>query len=53
MLGDAVEVSVVAIARSHVRVGIEAPQNVSVKRAEVYAARDGGRGNDGDGAETP
>jgi carbon storage regulator len=53
VIGDSIEVSVVAIASNDVRVGIRAPRGVPVHRAEVYAARKAARDDDEDGVETP
>lgn len=55
MIGDLIEVAVLAIASHDVRVGIRAPASVPVHRAEVYAAREAaGHTDDGeDGVETP
>jgi carbon storage regulator len=36
MIGDDIEVSVLAVAREKVRIGIEAPRDVPVFRKEVY-----------------
>jgi carbon storage regulator len=36
MIGDDVEVKVVGIRGGHVRLGIEAPREVSVHRREIY-----------------
>lgn len=38
MIGDAIEVKVVAIEGDLVRIGIEAPRNIDVYRREVYLA---------------
>jgi carbon storage regulator len=46
MIGDDIEVSVLAVAGDKVRIGIEAPRAVPVLRREVYVERraaDGGR----------
>jgi len=36
VIGDEVRIVIVAIERDQVRIGIEAPRNVTVHRAEVY-----------------
>jgi carbon storage regulator len=36
MIGDAIEVSVLAVARDKIRLGITAPRDVPVYRKEVY-----------------
>jgi len=38
MIGDTIEIKVVAIEGDLVRLGIEAPRNVNVHRKEVYLA---------------
>ena len=35
-IGEDITVSVIGVNGSHVRLGIEAPKNVSVHRAEIY-----------------
>jgi carbon storage regulator len=37
MIGDNIRVVVVSIDRDQIRLGIEAPREISVHRAEVYA----------------
>ena len=37
MIGDAVRVIVVAVDRDQVKLGVQAPRDVPVHRAEVYA----------------
>jgi carbon storage regulator len=37
VIGDDIRIVVVSIDRDQVRIGIEAPRDVSVHRAEVYA----------------
>jgi carbon storage regulator len=53
MIGDDIEVTVLAIMGEKVRIGIDAPRNVPVFRKEVYleiqAGRDGTPGSDEDG----
>ncbi len=44
MIGDEVEVSVLAIMGEKVRIGIEAPRSVPVFRKEVYVEIQQGRG---------
>ena len=50
MIGDDIEVSVLAVARDKIRLGITAPREVPVFRKEVYLSiqEEGGR-RDGDG----
>jgi carbon storage regulator len=52
MIGDDIEVSVLAIMGEKVRIGIEAPRTVPVFRKEVYleiqAGRQNGEGGDGE-----
>lgn len=38
MIGDAIEIKVIAVEGDVVRIGIEAPRNVEVYRREVYMA---------------
>jgi carbon storage regulator len=49
MIGDDIEVSVLAIMGEKVRIGIEAPRSVPVFRKEVYVEIQADR--DGDGEE--
>jgi carbon storage regulator len=49
MIGDDIEVSVLAIMGEKVRIGIEAPRSVPVFRREVYVEIQ--RNRDGDGEE--
>ena len=52
MIGDDIEVSVLAIMGEKVRIGIEAPRAVPVFRKEVYLEIQAGRGaDDGDGED--
>jgi carbon storage regulator len=51
MIGDDIEVSVLAIMGEKVRIGIEAPRTVPVFRKEVYLEIQGGREDDGDDVE--
>jgi carbon storage regulator len=46
MIGDDIEVSVLAIMGEKVRIGIEAPRTVPVFRKEVYLEIQEGRGAD-------
>ena len=50
MIGDDVEVSVLAVARDKIRLGITAPREVPVFRKEVWLSIKGEQANDGDGA---
>ena len=54
MIGDDIEVSVLAIMGEKVRIGIDAPRHVPVFRKEVYIeiqqGRDGGGPAESDGA---
>jgi carbon storage regulator len=53
MIGDEIEVSVLAVSRDKIRLGITAPREVPVFRKEVYLAikreeaRDGGSAHQG------
>ena len=47
MIGDDIEVSVLAIMGEKVRIGIEAPRTVPVFRKEVYLEIQEGRSSDG------
>jgi carbon storage regulator len=47
MIGDDIEVSVLAIMGEKVRIGIEAPRTVPVFRKEVYLEIQGASGDDG------
>jgi carbon storage regulator len=51
MIGDDIEVSVLAIMGEKVRIGIEAPRSVPVFRKEVYLEIQEGRGDDADGED--
>jgi carbon storage regulator len=42
MIGDNVEVSVLAVSRDKIRLGITAPREVAVYRKEVYESMQGG-----------
>lgn len=48
MIGDEIEVSVVAIGKDAVRIGIRAPRSIPVSRIEIYhdIQRDSGEGDD-------
>jgi carbon storage regulator len=51
MIGDDVEVTVLAVSRDKIRLGITAPKDVPVYRKEVYLSIKGeGQGADGDDA---
>jgi carbon storage regulator len=49
MIGDDIEVSVLAIMGEKVRIGIDAPRDVPVFRKEVYVEIQEGRDREGDG----
>ena len=49
MIGDEIEISVLAVMGETVRIGIEAPRSVPVFRREVYAEIQDDRNGDGDG----
>ncbi|MFL5867866.1 MAG: carbon storage regulator CsrA [Thermoleophilaceae bacterium] len=51
MIGDDIEVSVLAIMGEKVRIGIEAPRSVPVFRKEVYIEIQQDRGSSEDDAE--
>jgi carbon storage regulator len=51
MIGDDIEVSVLAIMGEKVRIGIEAPRSVPVFRKEVYMEIQQDRAAEGDDAE--
>jgi carbon storage regulator len=51
MIGDEIEVSVLAIMGEKVRIGIEAPRSVPVFRKEVYVEIQQDRGGGEDDAE--
>ena len=46
MIGDDIEVSVLAVSRDKIRLGITAPRDVPVFRKEVYLSIQGERGGD-------
>jgi carbon storage regulator len=46
MIGDDIEVSVLAVSRDKIRLGITAPRDVPVFRKEVYLSIQGERGNE-------
>ena len=49
MIGDEIEVTVLAVSRDKIRLGITAPKDVPVYRKEVYLSIKGeGQGTDGD-----
>lgn len=53
IIGDEIEVQVIAVAGERVRLGITAPREVGIFRDEVYARIDGGsEGADDGGPET-
>jgi len=47
MIGDEIEISVLAVSRDKIRLGITAPREVPVYRKEVYESMNGA----GDGSE--
>ena len=47
MIGDEVEVSVLAVSRDKIRLGITAPREIPVFRKEVYLVDPGGAGGRG------
>ena len=49
MIGDDVEVTVLAVSRDKIRLGITAPKDVPVYRKEVYLSIKGEEGADGAG----
>ena len=49
MIGDEIEVSVLAIMGEKVRIGIQAPRSVPVFRKEVYVEIQQDRGDQGEG----
>ena len=51
MIGDDIEVSVLAIMGEKVRIGIDAPRSVPVFRKEVYVEIQAGRDGTGDAEE--
>jgi carbon storage regulator len=51
MIGDDIEISVLAVMGEKVRIGIEAPRSVPVFRREVYVEIQDDRNGDGDGEE--
>jgi carbon storage regulator len=52
MIGDDIEVSVLAVSRDKIRLGITAPRDVPVFRKEVYVSIKGEDGGSGGDAET-
>jgi len=46
MIGDEIEISVLAIMGEKVRIGIQAPRSIPVFRKEVYLEIQGGRTDD-------
>ena len=47
MIGDEIEVTVLAVSRDKIRLGITAPRDVPVFRKEVYLSIKGEAGGDG------
>jgi carbon storage regulator len=52
MIGDDIEISVLAVMGEKVRIGIEAPRSVPVFRREVYVEIHE-EGDDGEGGDRP
>jgi carbon storage regulator len=54
MIGDDIEVTVLAVARDKIRLGITAPREIPVYRREVYLSikGEGENGDGGDGRDT-
>ena len=50
MIGDDIEVTVLAVARDKIRLGITAPREIPVYRREVYLSIKG-EGENGDGGD--
>lgn len=53
MIGDDVEISILAVSGEKVRIGIEAPREVAVFRKEVYETLGDPRRQAGEGAGAP
>jgi carbon storage regulator len=51
MIGDDVEIMVLAVSRDKIRLGITAPRDVPVFRKEVYVSIQGDGAADGDGTK--
>jgi carbon storage regulator len=49
MIGDEIEVSVLAVSRDKIRLGITAPRDIPVYRREVYLSIKGEDGESADG----
>ena len=49
MIGDDIEVTVLAVARDKIRLGITAPREIPVYRREVYLSIKGENDDDGNG----
>jgi carbon storage regulator len=47
MIGDDIEISVLAVSRDKIRIGITAPREIPVYRKEVYISINGGAGATG------
>jgi carbon storage regulator len=52
MIGDEIEVSVLAVSRDKIRLGITAPRDVPVFRKEVYLSIQGENDAEGDDSDT-
>ncbi len=51
VIGDNIEITVLSVSGDKVRIGIEAPRDISVFRREVLDSADGTDGEDGAEAE--
>jgi carbon storage regulator len=51
MIGDDVEVTVLAVSRDKIRLGITAPREIPVYRKEVYVSIKEGDGNEADSTD--
>ncbi len=53
MIGDSIVIKIVSIQGDKVRIGIEAPKDVSIHREEVYQAIQRERTQDGTAGDAP